>query len=422
MALPSSPITRFSRPLREDAVMAVKTETDGDIDTFLTHVMPRFPRLSVWSIATAVAEEYGADTDNAVYRLIEDRLGLPHISVTQRKPLNDLFRFRCGMLGLTLPRDNTRLIDDYLFQAGIPYSQIVNLVKLFLHAEREHGSPSVDDTSSLSLWEHRAATGAATHRASLNGVLAEDTTGYHAAAYFRLRESGDAKNDFERRVLSAIQHARHEQGSTVLFPPYLTFGDGELSIEVPARGKSLEVEIGTRTIRIDPGVSRVLLPPWPREVRWRARPQASSWGSLHLFKVPTADILVFDGESGRQKESLRLGLGEQRVPGGSIVLVSTQPFLANGDEAYRLGDEAYVLFRDVTTALRIEQGENGLVARGDPRPRLDVDGVRDRAPCRWVVDCQPWQRVSAGCCQRSEGSHADPGLAPEHDRKRTDSG
>ena len=366
----------ISEPMRQEAVDALITVIAGDLDMFLGHVIPSYPHFALWSIATAVAEEYGTDTDHAVYRLIAERLGLPDIPLSQRKRLNDLFRLRCNMLGLAISHDANRLIDDYLFQAGVPVSQLKHLVDVFQHAEREFGSPSLNDTTSVSLWENRAAITGDTQRTRVHRVLAEDTTGYHAAVYFRLREHSDPETDFELRFLNAIEDSTLRHTPPVQ-PPYLTFSDGELQIAAAStRGHSLELEIGARTSRLDPGESRILTPPWPRQVRWRTAAQNDSWRIRGFFTDSSTGILVFDGESGRQKDSLNTHDNTQRVPGGSIALVSMQPFEANGEPAYQLAQDAYALFCDVARTLHIEQGDTTFDAEADPRPRLEIDGAK----------------------------------------------
>ena len=243
-----------------------------------------------------------------------------------------------------------------------------------MHGERELGLPSLNDSSSLYDWTCRAGMQATTPRTPVRMVLAGDTTGYHAEVYSRLREHDGAETKFERRLLSVIRDSARKQTPAV-HPPHLRLSDADLCIDAPSRGKPLEVEIDTQTIRLNPGQSRVLFPPWPRQIRWRARDEDDSWTSLRLFADPT-NILVFDGETGRQTDTLNPHDGDQRVPGGSIVLVSMQPFRANGEPAYSLGQTAYVLFCDVAAALHIAQGDSSFVVKVHPRPRLSVGGAR----------------------------------------------
>lgn len=361
-------------PLRHDAECALLTVIAGDIDVFLSHVIPNYPHFSLWSLAIAVAEEYGAETDHAVYRLIAQRLGLPDVPPSRRRRLKNLFRFRCNMLGLTLPLDANRHVDDYLFQAGVPVSQLQHLVDAFLHAERQLGSPSLNDTASLSLWENRAVR-SMVQRTRLTKVLAEDITGYHASVYFRLRDRGDPETDFERRFFDAIKGSA-DVSTPIVQPPYLTFSDGELRIAAPYSEHSLDLQLGAHASRLNPGESRALAPPWPRQIRWRTTAERDSW-NVHQFFPDSSDIiLVFDGESGRHKDTIDAHDTAQHVPGGSIALVSMKSFRANGEPAYQLADDAFALFCDASGPLLIEQDGVAVKVETDPRPRLELDGTR----------------------------------------------
>ena len=117
-------------------------------------------------------------------------------------------------------------------------------------------------------------------------------------------------------------------------------------------------------------------PPWPRYVRWRASTERNNWQSLPLFNDPQADILLFDGDSGRLKGVLNQARSVPRIPAGSISLVSMRLFRANGENAYQLGQDAYVLYPERSKALYINHGDACLNAQVDPRLRLEVDGCR----------------------------------------------
>lgn len=366
-------------PMRSDVERALVAEIRGVTDDFLDYVTVQYPLLAVWAVATTLAEQYGPDTDYASYGPISHRLGM-EIPTNRRESFNDRFRRACNEHGLILPPKypgTQDLIGDYLFQAGVPISQINPLVDTFLRVERKSGLPDCDDTAEVKSWEEQAVERVPERLTRLRKILGEDSTGYHATVYVRLREGDQPTTDFERRILHEIKELSGGHGPASR-PPCLTFGDGELCIEAAPRGQSLEVAINSSQPRVlNPQASTVLSPPWPRCVRWRASTERNNWQSLPLFNDPQADILLFDGDSGRLKGVLNhQARSVPRIPAGSISLVSMRPFRANGEDAYQLGQNAYVLYPESSKALCINQGDACLNAQLDPRLRLEVDGCR----------------------------------------------
>ena len=366
----------ISEPMRSDVEHALVVEIGGVTDDFLDYVTVQYPLLAVWAVATTLAEQYGPDTDHASYGPISHRLGM-EISTNRRDSFNDRFRRACNEHGLILPPKypgTQDLIGDYLFQAGVPHSQIRPLVDAFLRVEQKSGLPDCEDTAEVKSWEEQAMEHVPTHLTRLRKILGEDSTGYHATVYVRLREGDQPTTDFERRVKELC-------GDTGLTPrpPSLTFRDGDLRIEAAPRGQPLEVTIDRSQPprRLNPQEGTVLSPPWPRCVRWQASTERNNWQSLSLFKDPQADILLFDGDSGRLKGVLNhQARSVPRIPAGSISLVSMRLFRVNGEDAYQLGQNAYVLYPESSKALCISQGDACLNAQVDPRLHLEVDGCR----------------------------------------------
>lgn len=367
-------------PMRSDVERALVDEIGRVTDVFLDYVTVQYPLLAVWAVATTLAEQYGPDTDHASYGPISHRLRM-EIPTNRRDSFNDRFRRACNEYGLILPPKypgTQDLIGDYLFQAGVPHSQIRPLVDAFLRVEQKSGLPDCEDTAEVKSWEEQAMEHVPTHLTRLRKILGEDSTGYHATVYVRLREWDQPTTDFERRVLHEIKELSGGHGPAPR-PPCLTFRDGELRIEAAPSGQSLEVDINSSQPPrpLNPQEGTVLSPPWPRCVRWQASTERNNWQSLPLFKDPQADILLFDGDSGRLKGVLNhQARSVPRIPAGSISLVSMRPFRANGEDAYQLGQNAYVLYPESSKALCINQGDACLNAQVDPRLRLEVDGCR----------------------------------------------
>ena len=369
-------------PMRQAAEHALVTEIGGSIDDFLDYVAKRYPLLAAWTVATTIAEQYGPGMDYASYRPIANRLGIEEIPAHRREAFNSRFRSACAAHGLMLPPKYSGTQDwigDYLFQAGVPVAQLDRLVDAFLRVERQTGLPVRDDTAEIKSWESKALERVPAHLKTLRKILGEDSTGYHATVYVRLREGEVTETNFEYRLLDKINTLEQEQGlGPALQHPVLTFGEGDLRIEVPAHGQSLEVEFGARQPphQLNPHESRVIPPPWPSQVRWRTSTPHDGWRSLSLFHDPHT-ILLFDGDSGRSNGSLNPERGDgQRVPAGSIALASTLPFQVNGEAAYEIDTDAYVLYPERSTSLRIIQGDAEYRAQVDPRLRLEIDGCK----------------------------------------------
>lgn len=366
-------------PLRQEAERALVTEIDGSIDDFLNYVAKRYPLLAAWTVATTLAQQYGPEMDYASYGPIAERLGMEVIPAHRRDSFNSRFRSACASHGLMLPPNYPgNYIGDYLFQAGVPISQLGRLVNAFLRVERQTGLPSRDDTAEIKSWESKVLDWVPVQLQRLRKILGEDATGYHATVYIRLREREEPQTTFEHRLLEKIKASRTDAGRRALQHPVLTFGDGDLRIEVPANGQSIEVEFGEHQPphRLNPQESRVIAPPWPPQVRWHTGTPHDGWQSLSLFSDPQT-ILMFDGDSGRSNGSLNPERGDgQRVPAGSIALASKLPFKINGEDAYPIDTGAFVLYPKPSADLHIIQGSAEYRAQVDPRLRLEIDGCK----------------------------------------------
>lgn len=177
-------------PLRQEAESALITEVGGDLDTFISYVIKEYPHLALWTVATAVAEGYNAENYYRVYPPIAERLGLREIPATRREEFNTSFKSACASLGLMLPKWSPLagdLVFDYLFQAGVPTGQLHYLIQAFLSAERALGLPSLDDTAAINAWEDAAMELVPPGLTRLPEIILDDTTGYHATSFLRLR-------------------------------------------------------------------------------------------------------------------------------------------------------------------------------------------------------------------------------------------
>lgn len=139
----------------------------------------------------------------------------------------------------------------------------------------------------------------------------------------------------------------------------------------------IEVVLEPRVRQLDPGESGLIPPPWPSSIRWRPSAQVDQWKSLQILSDQNGSLLVFDADSGRHKAHLTATPSDgQRVPGGWIAILCTQPFQANGENAHPFGENAYALYCAPSASLLIRQGGRTIKADVDPRPRLQVDASK----------------------------------------------
>ncbi len=349
----------------------------------------RFPCACIWMIAKSLAKSYGGNQGASIYTHIARCLGTgEYIPLQHRESLNRGFRRACLSQGLALPpaeSDANRMVDDYLFQAGVARNQLPSLAAAFLRAERTFGLPEADDTRDVDDWEDRAVEFAPPGLKVLRRVVKDDPTGFHATAFMQLRLRRDGggfpPSEFVQAFQAAISDPSASTGSGRNSDdgPALEFSHGELRVALPPGATPLEVEIRDRLYRLRGGRNLGLPLPWPSRINWRSHRGTGSSTPWQQYAVFTGDdrIGVFDGDSGRRKCELDLRQpSEGRCPGGLLCLVARAPFEANGEHSHQLGEQAFVLYCDVSTQLEIRMAGLRLDVVVDPRLRLQIDGVR----------------------------------------------
>ena len=358
----------------------------GRLSRFLD-LIPKYPCTCVRVIATTLAKSYGDDNSpTKVYKPIAIRLGVgDDIPFYLRHPLHDGFKKACHALGLVLPEDvsGLRMVDDYLFQAGVSHNQLPRLADAFVRAERDLGLPETDDTKQVDGWEDRAVEFTSPGLAVLRRVVQQDPTGFHGTTFVNIRRDPTMApaSLFEKTFREAIdrqQEAEHVRVSKEV-APRMEFHDGELTLAIPRTAHRLEIKLLDCTYLVSGGRRFVVPVPWPAEIRWRSLSSTGSgqeWRSLRLFSDPTR-ILVFDGESGVRKVELNPACPtERKAPAGPVWLLSLRPFKANGEGCHTLGPTAFVLYLEISTGLTIRIEDREFNVEVDSRLRLQVDGNR----------------------------------------------
>ena len=364
--------------LEEAALQELVECVGGSLPTFL-RLMRRFPCVCTRVIATALAESYGNE-GAGVYGLIAKCLRVGITTQRDHRALHDRFVGSCEAVGLALPPAG-RMVDSYLFQAGISRHQLSRLAQTFLKAERLLGLPHGDDTREVDDWEDRAVRLAPPGLRVLRRIVRGDPTGYHGTTFARLRRPDSFPiSGFERVFQAAIQRpltSAPKDRRTVDLGPDLEFADGDLWIAIPQRADRLEVRIRGRVHPLSRGSRLALTSPWPAAIEWR-RPNAEDpgWRQLGLF-ADYRTILVFDGDTGLHKGDLDPAVSKkQSVPAGQLCLLSQTAFEVNGDPSHCLGVDAFLLFCDISTELILRQRDLRCVVGVEARLRMEVRGER----------------------------------------------
>ena len=364
--------------LEEAALQQLIDFVEGSLQRFLW-LIARFPCVCTRVVATALANSYGKQGAR-VYGPIADRLGVGTIPNQSRHRLYFAFRDACEMVGLALPSYG-RLVDAYLFQAGVSRTQLPALAHAFLKAERLFGLPQGDDTREVDDWEDRAVGLAPEGNKVLRRIVREDPTGYHATTFIRLRRSGSSPTpEFEAAFYDAIRLAKESPrgaGSNLHLGPSMEFVQGDLCLTIPRGATRLEVRIHGRIHPLSRGRRLALPLPWPSYIEWR-RPSAEDqgWRQLQLF-ADRRRILVFDADTGVHRGELDPALPNgQRVRAGQLCVLSQSAFRINEEPCHQLGVEAFLLFCDISREMILHQGDSRCEVAVEARLRLDVVGKR----------------------------------------------
>lgn len=380
--------------LEETAFQELVEHVSGDFSKFL-QLMPSFPCVCVRLIATALAESYGVGGSPKVYELISNRLNLDRpISHNYRRPFFNQFRRSCERIGLALPSANgPRMVSSYLFQAGVSQSQLSVLADTFLKAEHLLGLPHGDNTRDLDEWEDRVIDLAPSGLEVLRQIVKEDPTAYHAISFVRLRRRDYDESQiscFEREFLRAIERPSQSSSGgreSVNDCPILEFSDGELLVTIPQGAHRLEVKINGYSHPLSPGRQLGLPLPWPTTIEWkRSGIENNGWQLFQIF-VDHQKIFVFSGDTGIYKGYLDpTASHEQSVRAGQLCLLSRTSFTVNEECSHRLGDDAFVLFCDISDEMVIRRHRQPFKIAVEARLRIDVVGekvVRNRKG--WLI-------------------------------------
>ena len=384
-------IAHHQVPDRQTLADAVSGYAAGDW-RLVYGMFGEFPRVAVWTLATAIAENYGSEGGHEVYHHIASAFGFrADASQHERKKLRKAFRRASARLSLALPAEDelvqeargeglqAQAADDYFLQAGVAINQVHHLAELFYKGEEAFGPPPLESSDALARWERDCVLEfRRPGLARLPKVLLFDGTGYHAQQYGRLLQGDSPEGslaqamDASRRQLKQKGGARKGRGRTA---PRLHCVDGVLLIQDSYGRGGFRGEFDGQERRVARGGNLLLPTPWPTEVI--CHPLGSDDGGKTRVEIlpEGIDVLFFDADSGRLELAVELGKQPSvNVPKGEIAIASRMPFTVDGEESVGLEEGCFMAYADARRALLLQCDGQDLSIKPRARPGLRIIG------------------------------------------------
>ena len=342
--------------------------------------------MSAWCVAQSLSETYG-ETDNAIYRHIEEVLGVSLVGQRTRRVLYDGFCHVCEKLGLPT-RGYDRMVDVYLLHAGVPIALLPVVIRALRRQQAAFGPPPTQATMMLNRWEDDSLEFLPPTVVTPRRAILWDETAWHAALYARILENQNAfvaQHPFEERFAEALSSEIAESGSVPgnktgleMFaspkPRLVWLGDG-LALRLPRVEGRIQVwQDGDASPRLLRGGEDWILPqPWPSLLRWRF---SEHDGALDFLATPTG-FTVFDQATGYMVKETGGSPGEIEVDTTDAVIFSRSLFSLDGEPALQAGDSGFIAFvRLEFSAVEIATDQGVTLLRARPRRRLTLHGGR----------------------------------------------
>ena len=357
---------------RERIRQLVREKIAGDFRR-LSWTFNATPAVAAWSVAGALTEGYGKQ-DAAIYRIVEDVLGVSLQLPVRRDKLYDAFSDVCRRFELALFRGG-RKVDAYLVQAGVSRPQLPDVIEAFLRAERAFGPPPTYATDALNSWEDEAFEFLPQGLRVPRRVLEADDTGFHAAAFARCRSGAIPQTDFERRFQSVLEEVRSRAPSTrrrqkTVARPKLVWSAGALALSVPRLEGRLRIDFNDQQRRLREGIDWPIPQPWPRRIGWAFD------GASGVIEILDSEshALAFDAQSGRLLKEIGDAQDAFEIDAPEALLLARSPFSIAGANAVGIGPESFVaavLLGAAPVVMQLDGRRIRLTSR--PRPRIRVE-------------------------------------------------
>ena len=363
----------------------VRTALAGS-DGLLQLLFSRAPLAAAWSVSSALAEDYG-DADAAVYRVIENVLGIPLPAAgSSRYVLHARFSKVCTNFGLAIGTGDRRerMVDAYLAQAGVSRHQLQHVVEAFLRRQRSFGPPPAHSSALLNQWEDDSLDFLPPGIRVPRRVLETDDTGFHAAVFARCRNQDSRDTDFERNFQQIYQQLqRDREGDRVrrrsVPAPKITFLDNELALALPQVEERIRLGFDGQRRWVRGGVRWLIPQPWPNSIDWaagEAKGTVQATGTVQVLEEALVAV-AFDAESGRRVAGIRSGSTGCEIDSTRAALVSRSAFQVDGFDAVINGPSSFVGVISLSaTPARLVVGGHTYLLKKRPRPRVIVESGR----------------------------------------------
>jgi hypothetical protein len=308
----------------------------------------RYSYLSAWLITHTLNDAYGEDGQK-VYALIEEILGVPIATQSERRQLHTAFQTICEKAGLP-SRGFDRMVDLYLLHAGVSKAQLPHLIAAFVRQHAVYGVPPTETSFLLNRWEDDALEFLHPTVITPRRAILWDETAWHAALYARIAEApdtfqpkGDYEEAFYRHFCEAKASQRHATTAAILPPrPRLHWGKDGLVLRLPRVEGRIAVWLdgAPRPLRLKGGEDWLLEQPWPKQMRAELDGHSFSLS----FLCPESAFAAFDMTAGnlvaevpvRAKDIIQLDSSD-------AMIAARRPFEVEGVEAFALGEDCFVL-------------------------------------------------------------------------------
>ena len=371
--------------LREGAVAKTRAFLGGS-SSRLPQLFQSFPYAAAWCVTQTLSDAYG-DADHAIYRHLEEVLGISLETPQSRRMLFEGFCHVCDKLGLPSRGFDRRMVDVYLLHTGVPIGQLPAIIDAFLHQEAAFGPPPTESTVLLNRWEDDSLDFLSPMIITPRRTILWDETAWHANLFARVREdqtSFTTTHPFEARFAEILAQRLNERGDGAsrtalgLMPapkPRLMWRDGGLSLRLPRTEGRIQLwqDHEARPLRLRGGEDWMLPQPWPKHMRW----QIGTQGGELTFLSASTGFAIFDRATGylvRDSDGARRDL---EVDAADAVILSRNSFSIHGEPAIEAGALGFVGFAQLGSLpvkLTAADGETTLRAR--PRRRLTLrDGI-----------------------------------------------
>jgi hypothetical protein len=367
---------------KDKAVSGLRGFVHGN-SALITRALEVYPAITAWLIASTLADMYrsGTNVTSEIYPHIERAFATDSISNSSRQEMSKAFRRACQKFGLIVSAGHSNmLVDDYVCQAGIAKSQLPELIRAFMKAERAYGPAPDEDTHRLNMWEDKATQVFAKTMSRLNNVMIWDESAYYAGCYARVRRGMIAPDGLESAIAEqielALQSGHGGTGEHVELP-HFALVDGFPAIVAPSRTHICATLKG-RQKRINAGRPLSLPFPLPESVAWYAFGTETQTADVMPFlSTPTA-VAIFDADTGVLLRALRETEAKTSfaIDATDLAIVSRSAFTAGTDTGENVGFEAYIAFHRLDEAFDIRVGSASYRVTPPSRPRLEIDGHR----------------------------------------------